>query len=68
MIPLVRADVQDRLQTANSVRSMAIEVVIFIIAFGSRSVQERILAEEEGQAGKGRRENGIEREPQIVNL
>lgn len=56
MIPLVRADVQDRLQTANSVRSMAIEVVIFIIAFGSRSVQERILAEEEGRAGKGIRE------------
>lgn len=49
-------------------RSMAIEVVIFIIAFGSRSVQERMVAEEEGRAGKGRRENGIEREPQIVNL
>lgn len=55
MIPLVRADVQDRLQTANSVRSMAIEVVIFIIAFGSRSVQERMVAEEEGRAGKGKK-------------
>lgn len=55
MIPLVRADVQDRLQTANSVRSMAIEVVIFIIAFGSRSVQERMVAEEEGRVGKGKK-------------